>query len=54
MTIEDGRSNLHVTVRTSAAVDEVVGAEDKLHDALFDNLAPASRSLFSIGYEFSG
>lgn len=51
---EDGRSNLHVTVRTSAAVDEVVGAEDKLHDALFDNLAPASRSLFSIGYEFSG
>ena len=51
---EDGRSNLHVTVRTSAAVEEVVAAEDQLHDELFDNLAPASRSLFSIGYEFRG
>ena len=52
--LEDGTSSLHVTVRTSAAVDEVVDAEDQLHNAMFDHLTPASRSLFSIGYEFGG
>ena len=51
---EDGRSNLHVTVRTSATVDDIVGAEDQFHDALFDRLPSANRLLFSIGYEFSG
>ena len=50
--LEDGTSSLHVTVRTSAAVDEIVDAEDQLHNAMFDHLTPASRSLFSIGYEF--
>ena len=51
--LEDGTSSLHVTVRTSAAMDEIVDAEDQLHNAMFDHLTPASRSLFSIGYEFS-
>ena len=50
--LEDGTSSLHVTVRTSAAVDEVVDAEDQLHNAMFDHLTPASRLLFSISYEF--
>ena len=51
---EDGRPNLHVTVRTSATVEDIVGAEDQLHDALFDRLPSANRLLFSIGYEFGG
>lgn len=49
---EDGATGLHVTVRTAASPAEVVDAEDGLHEALFDRLTPASRSLFSIGYEF--
>ena len=50
---EDGTSSLHMTVRTSASVHEVVEAEDRLHDALFDRLTRASRSLISLGYEFA-
>ena len=49
---EDGESSLHLTVRTSASPDDVVAAEDQLHDALFNRLKPASRVLFSIAYEF--
>ena len=49
---EDGESSLHLTVRTSASPDDVQSAEDRLHDALFNHLTPASRVLFSIAYEF--
>lgn len=49
---EDGATCLHVKVRTSASPAEVVDAEDRLHEALFDRLTPVSRSRFSIGYEF--
>ena len=49
---EDGTKALHVTVRTSAPPDEVVSAEDRLHEALFDHLTPVSRSCFSIDYDF--
>lgn len=49
---EDGATGLHVTVRTSASPDEVVDAEDRLHEALFDRLTPVGRSRFSIGYDF--
>ena len=49
---EDGESTLHMTVRTSASPDDVVSAENQLHDALFERLPPDSRVLFSIGYEF--
>ena len=49
---EDGTKALHVTVRTSAPPDEVVSAEDRLHEALFDRLTPVSRSCFSIDYDF--
>lgn len=50
---EDGTSSLHMTVRTSASAHEVVEAEDRLHDALFDRLTRASRWLISLGYEFA-
>ena len=49
---EDGTKALHVTVRTSAPPDEVVSAEDRLHEALFDHLSPVSRPCFSIDYDF--
>ena len=49
---EDGTTTLHVTVQTSAPPDEVVSAEDRLHEALFEHLTPVGRSCFSIGYDF--
>ena len=49
---EDGTTGLHFHVRTSAPIDTVVAAEDRLHEALFDRIPSARRSLFSIGYEF--
>ncbi len=49
---EDGTAGLHFRVRTSAPIDTVVAAEDRLHEALFERISSARRSLFSIGYEF--
>jgi hypothetical protein len=49
---EDGTTGLHFQVRTRATIDSVVAAEDRLHDALFDRIPSARRSLFSVGYDF--
>jgi len=49
---EDGTTGLHFRVRTSAPIETVVAAEDRLHEALFERVPSVRRSLFSIGYEF--
>lgn len=49
---EDGTTGLHFRVRTSAPIDVVVAAEDGLHEAFFERIPGARRSLFSIGYDF--
>lgn len=50
--MEDGTTNLRLRIRTSATTTEVLDAEDDLHDALFDRLRPATRSLFAVSYDF--
>lgn len=49
---EDGEFSLHVTVHTSAEADEVLEAEERLYDALFDRVEPTGRRLLSLGYIF--
>lgn len=48
---EDGSAGIHFTVRTSAGVDTVLEAQDRLHEAL-GKIPVDHRELFSIGYHF--
>lgn len=48
---EDGTMGLHFHIRTSAEIETIVAAEDRLHEAVFERIPVARRQLFSIGYE---